>query len=226
MSPLFVTSSGTDVGKTLVCSRLIAELGQTRPVRAIKPIATGMDEREIAPGDTVHLLQAQGILLDGPAIERTTPWRFRAALAPAQAAAREGRQVPFADLLAFSRPRSAAELTIVEGIGGVMVPLDDSHTVLDWIAALKPVVWLVVGSYLGALSHSLTAAAVLRQRGITLGAVIVSESVESVGLTETLATLAHFLDGLPLVGIPRPPPPLEQQRLFDSILATLPPGRA
>jgi dethiobiotin synthetase len=226
MTVLFVTSSGTDVGKTLVCCRLIEELGPTRALRAVKPIATGIDEREIAASDSARLLQAQRIAVDTPAIERTTPWRFRAALAPAQAAAREGRRIPFDELLAYSRSRSAAELTIVEGIGGVMVPLDDQHTVLDWIAALKPVVWLVVGSYLGALSHSLTAAGALRQRGITLGAVIVSESAESVGLAETVATLEHFLDDVPLIGIPRPPPPVAQQRLFDTLLSTLAQDRA
>ena len=60
-----------------------------------------------------------------------------------------------------------------------MVPLDAEHTVLDWIAALRAPAVLVVGSYLGTLSHTLTAAAVLRERGCALAAVIVSESTRA-----------------------------------------------
>ena len=67
-------------------------------------------------------------------------------------------------------------MTLIEGIGGVMAPLDARHTVLDWIAALGAPALLVVGSYLGTLSHSLTAAAALRQRGVALLGVVVSES--------------------------------------------------
>jgi dethiobiotin synthetase len=95
-------------------------------------------------------------------------------------------------------------VTLIEGIGGVMVPLDAEHTVLDWIAALAAPALLVVGSYLGTLSQSLTAAAALRQRGITIAGVVVSESAEQPGpAAETAATLARFLGPIPLCLLPR-----------------------
>ena len=93
------------------------------------------------------------------------------------AAARERRTIPFARALRMPAARRATrDVTLIEGIGGVMVPLDAEHTVLDWIAALGAPALLVVGSYLGTLSHSLTAAAALRQRGVTIAGVVVSES--------------------------------------------------
>ena len=98
-------------------------------------------------------------------------------------------------------------MTLIEGIGGVMVPLDAKHTVVDWIAALDAPALLVVGSYLGTLSHSLTAAAVLRERAVTIAGVVVSESEEQpVPATETAETLARFVAPVPLRVLPRAAP--------------------
>lgn len=85
-----------------------------------------------------------------------------------------------------------------------MVPLDDRHTVLDWMTALRLPVLLVVGSYLGTLSHTLTAAAAVEARGLRIAQVVVSESEDSpVPLAETVDTLARFLRGHAVAGIPR-----------------------
>jgi len=93
---------------------------------------------------------------------------------------------------------------LIEGVGGVMAPLTESESVLDWMAALNVPVLLVVGSYLGTISHTLTAHETLKGRGLTPDAVIVSESPESpVPPAETKTTLARFLDGLPIVLLPR-----------------------
>ena len=90
------------------------------------------------------------------------------------AAARERRTIPFAALIDFCRAPSAGDVTLIEGIGGVMVPLDGEHTVLDWIAALRA--RPARGRQLSRdVEPQLTAAAVLRERGCTLAAVIVSE---------------------------------------------------
>ena len=95
-------------------------------------------------------------------------------------------------------------MTLIEGIGGVMVPLDTRHTVLDWISALGAPALLVVGSYLGTLSHSLTAAAALQQRAVPLLGVVVSESeTQPVPAEETAAALARFLASTPVRVLPR-----------------------
>jgi dethiobiotin synthetase len=209
MTTVFVTSSGTNIGKTFVMLRLIAELKAAgRPVRALKPIASGFESAHVEQSDTGLLLRAQGLEPTAANVATVSPWRFVAPLSPDMAAAREHRSIPFESLLAACRRAGAAgEVTLIEGIGGVMVPLDAEHTVLDWIAALGAPALLVVGSYLGTLSHSLTALAALRQRGITTAGIVVSESEEQpVPPAETVATLARFTFGVPVRLLPRATP--------------------
>jgi dethiobiotin synthetase len=205
MTTLFVTASGTGVGKTFVTTRLIAELRAAgRTVRALKPVASGFDEQRPEDSDSGQLLRALTLPCTAENLAAVSPWRFAAPLSPDMAAAREQRTIPFSALLDFCRAPAAADVTLIEGIGGVMVPLDPEHTVLDWIAALRAPAVLVVGSYLGTLSHTLTAAAVLRERGCALAAVIVSESSEQpVALAETAEALARFLRPVAIEVLPR-----------------------
>ena len=87
-----------------------------------------------------------------------------------------------------------------------MVPLDDRHTVLDWMAALNIPVVLVAGSYLGSLSHTLTASTCLRRRDLVIKALVVNETPGStVPLADTLATLKRFAAPIPIVALPRSP---------------------
>jgi dethiobiotin synthetase len=208
MTTLFVTGTGTGVGKTFVMKRLIEELrASRRSVRALKPIASGFDARRPEASDTGELLGALGLPITRKAVDATSPWRFAAPLSPDMAAAREQRAVPFDDVVEFCRAARGADVTLIEGIGGVMVPLDLDRTVLDWIAALDAPVVLVAGSYLGTLSHTLCAAAVLRQRGSTLAAVIVSESAQQpVPSDETARVLARFLAPAAVAAVPRDAP--------------------
>jgi len=133
-----------------------------------------------------------------------SPWRFKAPLSPDMAAARERRAIPFSELLDFCRAPRPVDVTLIEGIGGVMVPLDHEHTVLDWIAELGFPVLLVAGSYLGTLSHTLTAVAALRARGVEPVAVIVSESeAQPVPLEETAQTVRQFIAPVAVAALPR-----------------------
>jgi dethiobiotin synthetase len=85
-----------------------------------------------------------------------------------------------------------------------MAPVDDTHTGLDLIARLGHPVILVTGSYLGAISHTLTALAALRGREIVVRGIVVSESDQSVGLAATIESLAQFAgDDVPLYALPR-----------------------
>jgi dethiobiotin synthetase len=205
MKTLFVTASGTDVGKTFVTLKLVAELTAAGyRVCALKPVASGFDAAATGDSDTGKLLQAQGLALSTANFDAVSPWRFAAPLSPDMAAAREGRTIPFAALIEFCRAPRAADIVIIEGIGGVMVPLDAEHTVLDWLAAVGAPTLLVVGSYLGTLSHSLTAALALRSRGVRTLGVVVSESTEQpVPVAETAAALARFVQPTPVRNVPR-----------------------
>ena len=206
MTTLFITSSGTGIGKTFVTRRLIAELKAAgRHVRALKPVASGFDAAQPEDSDTGELLRALGLEPTAANLDAVSPWRFAAPLSPDMAAAREHRTIPFAALVAHCRAAGrSGDVTLIEGIGGVMVPLDGEHTVLDWIAALQVPALLVVGSYLGTLSHSLTAAAALHTRGVPIAGIVVSESEEQpVPAAETAATLARFTAPMPIQVLPR-----------------------
>ncbi len=207
MPALFVAGAGTDVGKTHVTAGLIRALrAQGRPVEALKPLVSGFDPHDWADSDPGRLLQALDRPLDIGALEAISPWRYRAPLSPDMAAAREGAAIDFDGIVSLCRQRIAAakdSLLLIEGVGGVMSPLSPVTTNLDWMAALSVPVLLVGGSYLGSISHTLTAAAVIRTAGLPLSALAVSESAGAgTPFNETLASLAR-LSGLAAVGARR-----------------------
>jgi dethiobiotin synthetase len=96
------------------------------------------------------------------------------------------------------------DMLLIEGIGGIMVPLDARHTVLDWMTALRLPLVLVAGSYLGTISHTLTALHVLARRNLTTAAVVVNETPDStVSLNDTVGSIARFADGIDVIALPR-----------------------
>jgi dethiobiotin synthetase len=94
---------------------------------------------------------------------------------------------------------------VVEGVGGLMSPIAEHATGLDLMAALDLPSILVGGSYLGAVSHLLTAAACLRARGLALQAVVLSQSGEegAPDLAETAAMVAELEPDAAVLAIPR-----------------------
>jgi dethiobiotin synthetase len=205
----FVTSTGTDIGKTFVAAAIIRYMRESnQPVSALKPIVSGYDASVAETSDPAVLLAALGRPISAEEVERIAPWRFRAPLAPDLAAAREGRSVDFDSVVEFSRAAvmSAKGPLFIEGVGGIMVPLDGRRTVLDWMAALDIPLLLVVGGYLGTISHTLTALDVLAQRKLTIAAIVVSESQrDTVALDDTVASIERFSNGVEVVGLPRLP---------------------
>jgi dethiobiotin synthetase len=207
VTSLFITSSGTGVGKTLVTASLARQLRRAgRTARVLKPVISGFTREEFGESDTAILLQSQETAPTEDAIDRMSPFRFAAPLSPDMAAAREDRSVDFDALVTFCREAAAGpeDITLIEGVGGVMVPLTERETVLDWMAALGAPCLLVVGSYLGTISHTLTAAAALADRRLAVSAIVISESEESpVPVTETQATIQRFLPDTRIAVVPR-----------------------
>ena len=207
MTAIFVSATGTDVGKTFVTTGLIRHfLKAGRTVDAIKPVVSGFDPAAIEASDPGALLAALGRPLTIEEAQRISPWRFAAPLSPDMAARREGRAIDFAAVTAFCRTAMAARRghLFIEGIGGIMVPLDASRTVLDLMTQLRLPILLVAGTYVGTISHTLTALQVLTRRNLDVAAVIVSESEGSAApLDDTVATIARFSDSIDVVGIPR-----------------------
>jgi dethiobiotin synthetase len=207
MTVIFVTGTGTGVGKTLVTAALIRHLRATgHAVEAIKPLLSGFDPATAQASDPAVLLAALGRPASIEEIDRISPWRFAAPLSPDLAAKREGRTLDFHAVVEFSQRAVAARRgrLFIEGVGGIMVPLDARHTVLDWMSALKLPLLLVAGSYLGTISHTLTALAVLAQRNLDVAAVVVNESETSgAPLDDTVATIARFAGTIDVIGVPR-----------------------
>jgi dethiobiotin synthetase len=205
MQPFFITSSGTEIGKTLITTALCHQLLQkSRTVRALKPLISGFDVAD-AGSDSALILDSLGQEVSTKTISAISPWRFAAPLAPSMAAAKEGCKVDMQELVRFCQQAAQGEedYLLVEGVGGVMVPLTETHTVLDWMEQLSWPVVLVVGSYLGSISHTLTAIEALRARGLALQVLVVSQSDNSgVPLADTVEELRRFVR-MPVVPVAR-----------------------
>ncbi len=225
MSAYFVTSTGTDIGKTFVTAGLVRYLRESgHAAQALKPVVSGYDSSVVETSDPAVLLRAMNKPVSAEEIAAMAPWRFRAPLSPDLAAAREGRSVDFDALTAFSRKAidGATGLLFIEGVGGIMVPLDAKRTVLDWMAALDIPLLLVVGGYLGTISHTLTALDVLAQRSLKIAAIVVSESErDTVELEDTVASIARFSQGAEVIGLPRLPGGITQHPAFARLAALL-----
>jgi len=225
MPAFFITATGTDIGKTFVTAGLIRHLrAQGERVDARKPVMSGFEMAAAETSDAGVLLAALGRPVNEIELDRIAPWRYRAPLAPDLAAAREGRRLDADAMIAHSREAVAgtAGTLLIEGIGGIMVPLDETRTVLDWMAALSLPIILVTGSYLGTISHTLTALAVLDAARLELRAVAVCDSIGStVALDDTADTLRRFSGGAAVVMIPRLPRPDTPHPAFAELAALL-----
>jgi len=205
VTAIFITGTGTDVGKTFVAASLIRHLRQMgRLVDALKPVVSGFDPATPLSSDPGILLQALGLAVTAEEIERIAPWRYRAALSPDLAAKREGQTIDVGSIVAFCRTAidQRRDILLIEGAGGIMAPLNGEHTMLDLMMALRVPLILVVGSYLGTISHTLTALDALFGRNMKVLATIVSETPNStVPLADTVAAIARFAE--PVIGLPR-----------------------
>jgi dethiobiotin synthetase len=221
----FVTSTGTDIGKTFVTAGLIRSLrGANCAVDALKPVVSGYDSSVVETSDPAVLLKALGRPVSADEIGRVAPWRFRAPVSPDVAAAREGRNIDFDALIDFSRAAIDASngILFIEGVGGIMVPIDAERTVLDWMTALNIPLIFVVGGYLGTISHTLTALNVVTQRRLAIAAIVVSESERNpVDLEDTVHSIARFADSVPVIGLPRLPAGITEHPAFARITALL-----
>ncbi len=206
MASYFITATGTEIGKTHITAGLIgAGRELKREFAAIKPVLSGYDEDNAASSDPARLLAAMGREVTARNIAALSPWRFAAPLSPDMAAARESRHIAFEDLLTFCKTAitAAPGTLLIEGVGGVAVPLNEKQLVADWIAALDIPAILIAGTYLGSISHTLSAGAFLAAHGIRVAALVLNESETAPVLAEeTAATLERFIS-CPIHIIPR-----------------------
>jgi dethiobiotin synthetase len=128
-------------------------------------------------------------------------------LSPDLAASMEGQRIDVDQVIAFCQSAIADNpgVVLIEGVGGIMVPLDGERTILDVMMALRAPLIVVTGSYLGSISHTLTALDSLFVREMNVLSVIVSETPGStVPLNDVVATIGRF--AAPVIALPRSRP--------------------
>jgi dethiobiotin synthetase len=153
---VLITGTDTGVGKTFVACGLAALLRDFGyRVGVMKPAETGCAERdgELFPDDAVRLKEASGC--DVP-LEKICPYQLREPLAPSIAAERAGVTIDIDRLMdVYHEISSGHDITLVEGAGGLMVPLLPSYTYADLAKVLKLPLIVVAANRLGAINHLL-----------------------------------------------------------------------
>lgn len=222
MTGCFITATGTGVGKTLLTTLLLRlRLREGLSVHALKPVETG------EPIDSAAILSAMGMPVSPEARQHITAYHFLNPISPHLAAQMAGLIIEPEALLSFCRMAlSSHPFTIIEGVGGVMVPVTPDWTVREWMRALGLPVILVGGSELGAISHTLTALETLRVAGISpCGIAVMAAEQMPIAPEEHLTTLAAFTD-VPLTFIPRLDlchgSPHDKNTHLDAALSALP----
>ncbi|WP_404378959.1 dethiobiotin synthase [Caenispirillum salinarum] len=160
MRGVFVTGTDTDVGKTVASACLVRALGADY----WKPVQSGTDD--LPEGDAGTVAALAGI---GPERIVPTVLAYKAPLSPDQAAALEGASI---DLDAVSSLPSRERPVVVEGAGGVLVPLTETATMLDLMQRLALPVVVVARSGLGTINHTLLTLEALDRRGLEVAGVI------------------------------------------------------
>jgi dethiobiotin synthetase len=223
MRAFFITATGTDVGKTyLACGLIRAWRGQGLRVAAFKPVLSGFDADKAADSDAGRLLGALDLPISPQSLDAISPWRYAAPLSPDAAAAKEGKRVDYEAVLAASRRflRGDHDVALIEGAGGVMSPLSEDRTMLDWMADLGLPVILATGSYLGTISHSLTALSVLEAQSVPVRLVVMSETEGgTVPLAENVLALTRRWAAAPVYFLPRGASAQATGIIADSLLA-------
>ena len=154
---IFITGTDTGVGKTAVAVALLQALAATgQRAVGMKPVAAGIGPGEAVNADVAALQRAGNV--DAPLAQRN-PYAFEPAIAPHLAAQESGATIDL-DVIAHAHAQLAlrADVIVVEGAGGVRVPLSADHDMLDIAQRLGLPVLLVVGIRLGCLNHALLSA--------------------------------------------------------------------
>jgi dethiobiotin synthetase len=193
-SGIFVTGTGTGVGKTVLACGIARFLSERkRRVGVMKPVATG--DRE----DAKALLKASGFQAG---LDIVNPQFFKAPLAPAVAAALESRTVDLEKIYqSFWAIAKASDVVVVEGIGGVKVPLGDSTYVIDLIGALRLPALVVASAGLGTLNHTLLTLEALEREQIPIVGVILNGSTEKSLAEKTNLEALHEHTSHPCFGV-------------------------
>lgn len=204
MRGIFITATDTDVGKTIVTGLLARALrGRqselTKPVGVWKPVQSGAHSADAEESDSGRLQKLSGLDVDAHSLNGAN---FTLPLAPWMAARRVGLDVPYAALVEESKRRLDEQFCLVEGAGGVQVPLTADHTVLDLMQELALPVLVVARPGLGTVNHTVLTVEAIRARGLhVLGVILngVQPEMDEQAIQENIEMIERF-GQVPVVG--------------------------
>ncbi|QHS57354.1 dethiobiotin synthase [Mucilaginibacter sp. 14171R-50] len=155
--PLFVTGIGTDIGKTLISAILVEKL----KCDYWKPVQSG-------DLDNSDSMKVQRLISNNTSVFHTEAYRLTQPYSPHKSAALDGIEI---DEKTITAPKTDNQL-LIEGAGGLMVPLNDHFLIIDLIQQLQAEAILVSKNYLGSINHTLLSIEALKQRGIPVKGII------------------------------------------------------
>jgi dethiobiotin synthetase len=170
---LLVTGTDTGVGKTVVAAAIVAALrARGDPVRALKPVITGLDEPADPPWPHDHELLAT---LSGSTPDRVALFGYGPAVSPALAGELSGHAIePRRLRAAVLDAIGPGELTVVEGVGGLVVPLTDGYDVRALAIDLALPLVIAARPGLGTINHTLLTLEAARTRGLEIAGVVLT----------------------------------------------------
>ena len=201
---VFITATDTGVGKTLVASALVMRLIQRGiDVGVMKPIETGVSRSTKSQSDGARLRRAAG---SHDPIAEVSPYVFRLPVAPLSAARAEKTTVQIATIMrAFRALSQKHAFMLVEGVGGVQVPITQSLNMLDIIYRMKLHAIVIGPSGLGGINHALLTLHALRRRKIPIMALVLNQcrpvrTKIARAQEQSTVSLLRMLAGVPVIG--------------------------
>lgn len=201
---IFITGTDTGVGKTVVTAAVARHLAQRGlSVGVMKPVETGVSDGSREWTDAYRLRSAAGL---DDLLERISPYQFSKPLAPLAAAREAGKTIVLQDIVrSVDEMATHHAMTLVEGVGGVLVPMAPGWDVRDLIQHLGLPVIVVGRSGLGGINHARLTIEALRLRQSQVLALVLNESRPVSSAIEweqarTTQSLLRELSAVPVLG--------------------------
>lgn len=201
---IFIAGTDTGVGKTYIAAGIAGELrSRGIDVGVMKPAETGCRTRSgrLVPVDAARLMQSAGVR---DSLALVNPYRFRKPLAPSVAAAMEGRSIRIEGIVkAYQTLAARHDCMIVEGAGGVMVPLRDGYLFLDLMKRLGLPVVIVARPGLGTINHTLLTIEALSKKRVPVSGIVINyaDRGKPGDAERTSPAVIEKLSGVPVIAI-------------------------
>ena len=199
---IFITGTDTEVGKTLIAAGLVAALKERGvDVGVMKPLESGAPSfgSSPIPRDALYLKEIAGVIDD---LNLINSYCFRAPLAPGVAAEKEGVEIDLKRIkMQYEELKGRHQFMVVEGAGGLLVPVAQGVLLPELIKLLELPLILVARSSLGTINHILLSLFYCQEEGLEVKGVIMSESTPDADPSEASnAQLVAQFSGVPVLG--------------------------